>query len=109
MKSCHQMPAMLLRVKPKRPLFTVVLLAMTQLLASCSTLDELFATPIAPTPTETPLPTATINWFPASATPTLQVLSTQPPTPEMRPGIGDEIISDDFFGPSLWNIYSCNQ
>ena len=82
---------------------------MTILLASCSTLDELFATPIAPTPTETPLPTATINWFPASATPTLQVLSTQPPTPEMRPGIGDEIISDDFSDPSLWNISASNQ
>ena len=86
-----------------------LLLAMTILLASCSTLDELFATPIAPTPTETPLPTATINWFPASATPTLQVLSTQPPTPEMRPGIGDEIISDDFSDPSLWNISASNQ
>lgn len=69
----------------------------------------MLATPIAPTPTETPLPTATINWFPASATPTLQVLSTNPPTPEMRPGLGDEILSDDFSDPSLWNISSSNQ
>ncbi|MBM3181574.1 MAG: hypothetical protein FJZ86_14675 [Chloroflexi bacterium] len=82
---------------------------MTIFLSSCSTLDAMLATPIAPSQTETPLPTATINWFPASATPTLQVLSTQPPTPEMRPGIGDEIISDDFSDPSLWNISASNQ
>ncbi|MDP1714683.1 MAG: hypothetical protein Q8L41_08030 [Anaerolineales bacterium] len=82
---------------------------MTWILTSCSPLDAFLATPIAPTPTETPLPTATINWFPASATPTLQVLSTQPPTPEMRPGVGDEILSDDFSDPSLWNISSSNQ
>ena len=87
---------------------TLVLLAMT-FLTSCSTLDVWLATPLPPTQTETPLPTATINWFPASATPTLQVLSTQPPTPEMRPGVGDEILSDDFSDPSLWNISASNQ
>lgn len=82
---------------------------MTWILTSCSTLDALLATPIPPSQTETPLPTATIIWFPASATPTLQVLSTHTPTPEMRPGLGDEILSDDFSDPSLWNISASNQ
>lgn len=83
--------------------------AMTLLLASCSQLDAILATPTPLMQTETPLPTATINWFPASATPTVQVLSTKSPTPEMRPGLGNEILSDDFSDPSLWNIAASSQ
>jgi len=78
-------------------------------LTSCSTLDVWLATPLPPTQTETPLPTATINWFPASVTPTLQVLSTNPPTPEMRPGLGDEILTDDFSDPALWSLAASDQ
>lgn len=84
-------------------------LATTLLLTACSTLDAILATPIPPTQTETPLPTATINWFPASATPTPQVLPTNPPTPEMRPGLGNEILTDDFSDPSLWDTAASSQ
>jgi hypothetical protein len=39
-------------------------------------------------PTDTAVPTATIVWFPPSATPTLAV-PTYTATPEMNPGIGE--------------------
>ena len=94
MKTCHQ----------KNFTRALALLAMTLLLTSCAYLDALNATPIPITATETPQPTATIVWFPPSATPTLGVLSTQkPPTPEMRPGIGTTTLTDDFSDPSLWD------
>jgi len=87
---------------------TIVILATTSLI-SCSTLDAILATPIPLTATETPLPTATINWFPPSATPTPQTLSTKAPTPEMRPGLSDELLSDDFSDPSLWDIAASDE
>ncbi|MHB8777265.1 MAG: hypothetical protein ACYC6R_05815 [Anaerolineales bacterium] len=82
---------------------------MTWILTSCSTLDAWLATPLPPARTETPLPTATINWFPASVTPTLQFFSTKAPTPEMRPGLGDEILADDFSDPALWSLAASDQ
>lgn len=97
------------RARPRSSASHFFLLAMTILLTSCSQLDAILATPIPLTPTETPLPTATINWFPPSATATLKNLSTKAPTPEMRPGLGDEILTDDFSDPFLWDIAASNE
>ncbi|MBI3152632.1 MAG: hypothetical protein HYZ21_10900 [Chloroflexi bacterium] len=91
-----------IRAKSKR--LTLMLFAMTCLLTSCAQLDAILATPIPLTPTETPPPTPTINWFPPSATPTLQTFSTKAPTPEMRPGLSGDLVTDDFSDPSLWDI-----
>ncbi len=82
---------------------------MTWILTSCAQLDAMLATPIPLTATETPPPTATINWFPPSATPTLIALSTKSPTPEMRPGLGEEIITDDFSDRFVWDIAASNE
>ena len=92
-----------------RTLLATTLLAMTWLLTSCAQLDAILAMPTPLTATETPLPTATINWFPPSATPTLKTLSTKAPTPEMRPGLGDEIISDDFSDRFVWDIAASSE
>jgi hypothetical protein len=81
--------------------FFITLLATC--LAACSAMDVWLITPTPIIPTETPLPTATRVWFPPSATPTPRALSTQAPTPEMRPGLGDILLEDDFSDPSLWN------
>jgi hypothetical protein len=85
------------------------MLAITIFTSSCAQLDAMLATPIPLTATETPLPTATINWFPPSATPTLTTLSTKAPTPEMRPGLGAELITDDFSRSSRWDIAASNE
>lgn len=78
-------------------------------LASCSAVDDFLATSTPMPATETPLPTSTIVWFPPSATPTPQHLSTKAPTPEMRPGIGTDFLTDDFSDPSNWEIAASNQ
>jgi hypothetical protein len=82
---------------------------MTLLITSCAVLDSMNATPVEIPATETPIPTATINWFPPSATPTFQILATKSPTPEMRPGLGASVVTDDFSDPALWDIASSDQ
>ncbi len=85
-------------------------LTITLLISSCAFLDALNATPAPIVLTETPQPTATIVWFPASATPTLGAFSTQkPPTPEMRPGLGATSLTDNFSDPSLWDTATSDQ
>jgi hypothetical protein len=79
------------------------LLAMTMIFTSCAALDSMNATPVEIPATETPIPSPTINWFPASETPTFQALATKTPTPEMRPGLSATLLTDDFSDPSLWD------
>jgi hypothetical protein len=79
------------------------LLAMT-LLTGCTTLDAILATPTIPIPTQTPLPTPTFNWFPASETPEPEAVTTQSfPTLEMSPDLGEITLTDSFTRASLWN------
>ncbi len=57
----------------------------------------------APATATEPSPTATIVWFPASATPTVQDFPTPGPTPERKPGIGPLVFTDDFSSAKPWN------
>lgn len=86
-------------------LFWLVVLALPALLMSaCS--------PQAPLPSATPTeipatlpPTATINWFPVTATATILPTATPltTPTPPLLPAPGELIFSDDFSAASPWN------
>ena len=87
-------------------MFLLVMAAMT--ITSCAAIDNILATPTPIIPTETPVPTSTIVWFPPSATPTAQALSTKAPTPEMRPGVSSDLVTDDFSNPSDWDVASSN-
>ena len=110
MKSCHKNLMIMFTSLRRAVGRTVFLLAMTMLISSCAVLDVWNATPTPIHLTETPQPTATIDWFPASATPTPGALSTQkPPTPEMRPGLGTTILTDEFSDPSLWDTATSDQ
>ncbi|MBL8062350.1 MAG: hypothetical protein JNK32_04980, partial [Anaerolineales bacterium] len=82
---------------------------MTIILTSCSAMDDWLATNTPFPATETPPPTSTVVWFPPSATPTPQFLSTKAPTPEMRPGLGLEFLSDDFSEETLWDTATSNE
>lgn len=48
------------------------------------------------TPTVTVTPTTTPVWFPATDTPSPVPSLTLAPTPDLRPGLGAQILSDDF-------------
>jgi hypothetical protein len=84
-------------------------LATTLMIASCSAFEPIIITPIFTPATETPLPTATIDWFPPSATPTFQVFPTNTPPADMRPGLGSIVVTDDFSDPALWDVPKSNQ
>jgi hypothetical protein len=77
------------------------------LLAACAGLE--------PVPTETPAavvsatPTATIDWFPATDTPTFLPTQGQAPTLDYRPGLGGPIFSDTFDQAGLWDTASSDQ
>jgi len=93
---------------PARRLFISFLLFGFPFLNACISLNPIPATD-PPPPTDTPLPTSTIIWFPASATPTLKVVSTYTATPETRPGIGQELITDNFSNGKLWDTAISDQ
>jgi len=62
-----------------------------------------------PLPSDTPPPTETIIWFPPTATPTLKAFPTLTSTPEMSPGIGSVILSDEFSNDSAWDTATSDQ
>jgi len=81
----------------------------TMTTTACSALD-LFAAPALPVNvTETPPPSATIIWFPPSATPTFQFFPTKTATPEQRPGLGEVILTDNFSVVHSWNTPASDQ
>lgn len=62
--------------------------------------------PPTATPTSTPPPTITptTEWFPPTETPTLLPTVETIPTQDMRPGIGEIILEDDFSDPEKWSL-----
>ncbi len=83
----------------------VLLLALV-FLTGCDILLPAGPLPATETPTQTLTPTATIDWFPATPTPTL--LATMAPTAmptlaDAREGVTELLVSDDFTDESLWN------
>ena len=90
-----------------RRLFILFLLFGLPLLVACLPLNPIPATE-PPLPTETPPPTPTIIWFPPSATPTPNQIPTYTATPEMNPGIGKQIINDNFSNATLWDTVNSN-
>ena len=91
------------------PCRATALLAMSIVITSCIAMDISNVTPVEIPATETPLPSPTIIWFPPSATPTLGVFATNFSTPEMRPGLSDTFLTDDFSDPSLWDIAASDE
>jgi hypothetical protein len=57
-----------------------------------------------PSPTTTPTMTATVEWFPATSTPTIVPTFPITPTPDNRPDLGAVILQDDFSDPGSWTL-----
>lgn len=72
------------------------------------------ATPLPPLPTNTNPPatataTATIVWFPPTATYTPFPTPIITPTADVRPEVGDLLLSEDFSNPDHWTLGRANQ
>ncbi len=57
---------------------------------------------LAVTPSLTATRTATIQWFPATATPTPFATEIQAVQQDMKPAVGAVLFSDDFRSPGVW-------
>lgn len=67
-------------------------------LTACAVQSPQSALLASPTPTVTLTPTRTPVWFPPTDTPTPIPTATPVPTLEMRPGVGEVVLTDDFSG-----------
>jgi hypothetical protein len=82
----------------------VVLLLLAMTVSGCLPFDTRYPEEvIVMTGTAIPTPTATIVWFPPSATPTALAVPSHTGTPEMSPGISDVTTTDDFEDDSPWD------
>ena len=76
------------------------------LVASSSCLPA--STPLAPmdtpVPSETPTPTATVIWFPPTATPTAFPTPEVTPTVNYKTDLGEVLIQDDFTNGKGWQL-----
>lgn len=81
----------------------LILLALFAL-TGCSAPAEVSPLPSLPPATLTPSPTATIVWFPPTATPTLAPTQVLTPTVDLRPAIGNLIFEDRFEEGSEWSL-----
>jgi len=57
-----------------------------------------------PSPTTTSTPTVTVEWFPATSTPTIIPTFPVTPTSDYRPRLGEVIFQDDFSDPGPWTL-----
>jgi hypothetical protein len=76
------------------------------LLTACVTIEApevATPSPVATT-TQTPTFTPTVDWFPATATATLRPTKVLSPTPDQRPRLGENLLSDDFSDPDIWAL-----
>ena len=84
------------------PTLVVVFLA-----AGCAVLD--YGMPTAIPPSDTPSPSPTIDWFPASPTALVQALATKSIFPEIQPSFGRILLTDNFENPDAWSLASSDQ
>lgn len=82
----------------------ITMLIVSMLLGGCLiTPPPPLGTPTASaTWTTTPEPSATTDWFPATATDTPRVTQTVPPTPTLSLFLGSEVLNDQFDQSAFW-------
>ena len=78
---------------------TLAAILLTACIPAETPLPVLEFTPTASLP---PTQTATVEWFPATSTPTLVLTQAVTPTPDFRPNLGEVVLSDDFSDPNTW-------
>ena len=97
----------LLLLKPTqiRALVSLLALGLLLTLSSCDLLAPPQPLPPTATSTSTPIPSPTVDWFPATPTPTFAAIASPTPQPTLEgdlSGITEIIVDDDFSDESLW-------
>jgi hypothetical protein len=82
--------------------YYVPILILAFLTAGCAALE--YGKPTAMPPSETPSPSPTIDWFPATPTAIVQQIATKPIAPEIQPVFGRILLTDNFADPEAWNL-----
>jgi hypothetical protein len=86
---------------------TAIMVGLT--LSGCVGVAETQDQNIVTTTGISPSPSATIIWFPPSATPLSHILPLKEATPEQKPGLGGVILRDNFSSPADWNTAVSDQ
>jgi len=97
-----------MRFKHPRALIWILPIIIFAFLAACAPTQAQPA-PALVEATSTVPPTATIQWFPPTSTPTLRVIQAATSTPVRLPGLGEIFIIDDFSSAAAWNTSSSDQ
>lgn len=66
-------------------------------------------TPVPATPTATVAPSATVQWFPSTSTATPRLIQVPTATPVQKPGIGGNLVTDNFSSENAWNTSVSDQ
>lgn len=94
-----------------RLLSLYVLPLILMVLSGCNALLTPQPLPPTATATHTPTVTPTIDWFPATATPTIQPVNSPTPQPTLsveREGVTELLTTDRFTNPDAWSLAQGN-
>lgn len=80
----------------------IIVIIFAAVLPACAAPPQPTPTATLAAPVATELPTATIDWFPATATPTRLPTMPPEPTPQMKPGIGEVLIENLLSTTGKW-------
>jgi hypothetical protein len=83
--------------------FLATFLGMGLILTACVPATEIASEEWVPTATQGVVDTPTVNWFPVTATPTIDLPATATPNPAATPVFGSLIFSDPFSGDNPWH------
>lgn len=78
------------------------------ILSTCAPV-ETPATAVFESPTPVREATATVIWFPPTATPTPIPTKPVTPTPDLHPYLGEILFTDDFSSPGSWSLSQTTQ
>ncbi len=91
------------------PFVSLLTLALLLTLNACAALSHRPTTATPRPPTQPPTPTATVLWFPPSATPSPRPTFIPSPTKEMLIGIGPLIFRDTFTSSQAWTTAASDE
>ena len=95
----------------KNTVTMILVLFALLLITGCDIVGTPEPLPPTATVTQTEVPTPTIDWFPATATSTPQVTPSPTPRPtpaDLRQGITDQLVDDDFTDERMWSTTQGN-